>query len=162
MLEAQALPNAGDWERATELANTVFGIEASRLMNAQNVAGLAQALRGAAGEPHRGAAGALADSLRTRLDARGIRAADADRFRTASATLSLLSALCTAAEDDALVATLAGASVQTGAVAMGQSLTSARSVAAALAPDQWEVFERIDTLAEPVPGACPGDRNERG
>ena len=148
VLEAQALPDAGDWERATDLANAVFGIEASRLMNAQNVAGLAQALRGAAAEPHREAAGALADSLRTRLDARGIRAADADRFRTASATLSLLSAL-DRAEDDALVATLAGASVQTGAVAMGQSLTSARSVAAALAPDQWEVFEKIDTLAEP-------------
>ena len=93
VLEAQALPDAGDWERATELSNAVFGIEASRLMNAQNVAGLAQALRGAAGEPHREAAGALADSLRTRLDARGIHAANADRFRTASATLSLLSAL---------------------------------------------------------------------
>ena len=75
VLEAQALPDAGDWERATELANAVFGIEASRLMNAQNVAGLAQALRGAAAEPHREAAGALADSLRTRLDARGIRTA---------------------------------------------------------------------------------------
>ena len=148
VLEAQALPDAEDWERAVELANTVFGIEAPRLMSPRNVAGLAQALRGAAGEPHREAAGALADALRTRLGARGIRTADADRFRTASATRSLLSAL-DRAEDEALVATLAGAHVQTGAVAMGQSLASARAVATALAPDQWEVFERIGTLAEP-------------
>ena len=45
VLEAQALPDAQDWDRAVELANTVFGIEASPLMNAQNVAELAQSLR---------------------------------------------------------------------------------------------------------------------
>ena len=92
VLEAQALPDPDDWDRAVELANTVFGIEVSPLMNAQNVAELAQALRHATGE-HREAVGALADALKARLDARGIRTADTDRFRTADATLSLLSAL---------------------------------------------------------------------
>ena len=107
MLEAQALPDAQDWDRAVKLANTVLGIEASPLMNAQNVAELAQALRREAGE-HREAVGSLADSLKIRLDARGIRTANTDRFRTADATLSLLSAL-DRAEDDAIVQTLARA-----------------------------------------------------
>ena len=147
VLEAQALPDPKDWDRAVELANTVFGIKASPLMNAQNVAELAQALRHATGE-HRESAGALADSLKTRLDARGIPTADTDRFRTADAALSMLSAL-DHAEDDAVVQTLARANVQTSDVAMGQCLRSAREVAGALASNEWNVCDSADGLAAP-------------
>ena len=147
VLEAQALPDAQDWDRAVELANTVFGIEASPLMNAQNVAELAQSLRRGTGE-HREAVGALADSLKMRLDTRGIHTADTDRFRTADATLSLLSAL-DRAEDDAVVQTLARADVQTSDVAMGQCLRSAREVAGALASNEWNVCDSTGGLAEP-------------
>ena len=147
VLEAQALPDAQDWDRAVELANTVFGIEASPLMNAQNVAELAQALRRTTGE-HREAVGALADSLKMRLDARGIRTADTDRFRTADATLSLLSAL-DRAEDDAVIQALATANIQTSDVAMGQCLRSACEVAGALASNEWNVCDSTGGLAEP-------------
>ena len=148
VLETQALPDAREWERAVGLANEVFGIETSRLMNAQNVAGLAQALRGAADERPREAVSALTDSLKERMDARGIPPAAADRFRTASAANSLLAAL-DRTEDDALVATLAAADVQTSPAAMGQCLKSARGVAGALAAGEWQVFDRTDRLPAP-------------
>ena len=150
VLEAQALPDPKDWDRAVKLAKAVFGIEASPLMNARNVAELAQALRRAAGA-HREAVGALADALETRLDARGIRTADTDRFRTADATLSLLSALDRAedAEDDAVVEALAGANVQTSDIAMGQCLRSAREVAGALVSSEWNVCDSANELADP-------------
>ncbi len=147
VLEAQALPDPSDWERAATLAQAVFGIRASRLMNAQNVAELAEGLRHAAYE-HREAAGALAGSLRTRLEARAIPRAKSDRLRTADAVLSLLSALDRARED-ALVATLASAKAWTSEVAMGQSLASASAVTAALDSGEWEVFETLDGLTEP-------------
>ena len=117
-------------------------------MNAQNVARLAQDLRGAAGERPRETVSALTDSLKGRLDRRGIPPATADRFRTASATHSLLAAL-DRAEDDALVATLAAATVQTSPAAMGQCLKSAREVSGALAVVEWQVFDRTDRLPEP-------------
>ena len=40
VLIAQALPDTADWESAVKLARTLFGIEASGLMSAQNVAEL--------------------------------------------------------------------------------------------------------------------------
>ena len=147
VLVAQALPDANDWERAVNLTYTLFGIETSPLMNAQNVAELADTLRRATDE-HRAAAGALVDSLKGRLDARGISAKGTDRYRTAHATRSLLSALASV-ENDALVATLAKADVQTSDAAMAQCLKSAHDVAGAVAPDEWRVFDRTDKLAEP-------------
>ena len=148
VLEPQALPDAREWKRAVDLGKKVFGIETSQLMNAQNVARLAQALRGAAGEHPRESVSALTDSLKGRLDARGITPTTADRFRTASAAHSLLAAL-DRAEDDALVSTLAAADVQTSPAAMGQCLKSAHEVAGALAVGEWQVFDRTDQLPEP-------------
>lgn len=148
VLETQALPDSGEWERAVDLANTVFGVETSPLMNAQNVAALAQALRRVAGERHRDAVSTLTDSLKGRLDVRGIRPKTADRFRTASAMHSLLTALARA-EDDALVATLAAANAQTSPAAMGQCLKCAGEVAGALAAGEWQVFDRTHKLPEP-------------
>ena len=148
VLEAQALPDPSDWERAVKLANAVFGIQASPLMNAQNVAELAEGLRGAANE-HREAASALVRALRARLEARDIPASASDRLRTAEATHSLLSALDRAGEDE-LVGTLAEMNVKTGDdVAMGESLERAHLAAAALDSGEWEVFETLDGLAEP-------------
>ncbi len=147
VLEAQTLPDPSDWDRAVKLAHAVFGIQTSPLMNAQNVAELAERLRDAANE-HHDAAGTLVDVLRTRLKARAIPASDSDRLRTAEAVLSLLSAL-DHAPDDALVATLAAVKVHTSDVAMGQSLTSARSLAGALSPQSLQVFAKIDGLLEP-------------
>ena len=134
-------------------------------MNARNVAELAGGLRNAATE-HREAANALVDALRARLKARTISTADSDRFRTAKAALSLLTAL-DRAPDDALVATLAAAETHTSDVAMGQSLTSAHSLAGALSSDGLQVFEKIDGLPEPYrrrDGRTPyrGSRGGRG
>ena len=148
VLEAQALPEASDWERAVKLANAVFGIRASPLMTAQNVAELDAGLRHAADE-HRDAAGALVDGLRARLKACAIPASESDRLRTAEAAQSLLRAL-DRAPDDGLVGTLAGIKVQTGDdVAMGQILESAGLATAALDSGEWEVFETLDGLADP-------------
>ena len=147
VLEAQALPDPSDWDRAVKLANAVFGIQTSELMNAQNVAELAENLRHASNE-HREAANALVDALQARLKARDIPAANSDRFRTAEAARSLLSAL-DRAPDDALVATLAAARVHTSDVAMGQSVTSARSLAGVLSAQGFQIFEKIDGLTDP-------------
>ena len=147
VLVAQALPDADDWERAVNLASTLFGIKASPLMNPQNVAELTDALRHAT-DQHRDTVGALVDSLKGRMDARGISANGTNRYRTAHATRALLSALA-GAEDGALVATLAKADVQTSDAAMAQCVKSARDVAEAMAPDEWRVFDRTDKLAEP-------------
>ena len=146
-LRDQALPDPGDWQRAVRLAGAVFGIAASPLMNARNAGELAEALRKAVAG-HRADVDTLAASLRRRLQARGISAGDADRSRTADATLALLSAL-DRAEDDALVATLAAAEVPTSDVAMGESLKGARELADALAPDRWAIFEKLAGLPEP-------------
>ena len=147
VLEAQALPDPSDWDRAVKLANAVFGIQTSELMNAQNVAELAENLRHASNE-HRAAANALVDALQARLKARDIPEADSDRLRTAEAAQSLLSALGRA-PDDALVATFSEIELKTGDdVAMGQSLKSASLAVAALASSEWEVFETFESLAE--------------
>ena len=149
VLEAQALPDPSDWERAVRLANAVFGIQASPLMNAQNVAELAEGLRRAANE-HREAASALVEgSTRAAGGARHSYASASDRLRTAEATHSLLSALDRAGEDE-LVGALAEMNVKTGDdVAMGESLERARLATAALDSGEWEVFETLDGLAEP-------------
>ena len=147
VLVAQALPDAADWEGAVTLAQTLFGIEVSGLMNAHNVAELTDALR-CATEEHRDAAAKLVDSLTVRMDARGIAANGTNRYRTAHATRALLSALADA-KDDALVATLAKAEVQTSDAAMAQCLRSARGVAEALASGGWSVVDTTDKLGEP-------------
>ena len=53
------------------------------------------------------------------------------------------------APDDTLVATLATAEVRTSDVAMGQSVTSARSLTGALSPQGFQVFEKIGRLRDP-------------
>ena len=146
-LEAQALPAAGDYERAVQRAEAVFGVAASPLPNARNVNELAQAVRGAADE-HRARVDALAAALRRRLEARGIPADESDRMRSADATLALLSALDDM-EEDALVAALAEAEVPTSTVAMGAVLKDAQALASALAPQRWAVFDKLAVLAAP-------------
>ena len=147
VLVAQALPDAADWEGAVMLAQTLFGIEVSGLMNAHNVAELTDALRRATDE-HRDAADRLVDSLKGRMDARGIATNGTNRYRTAHATRTLLSALA-GAEDDALVATLAKAKVQTSDAAMAQCLRSASGVAEVLASGGWSVIDTTDKLGGP-------------
>ena len=147
-LREQALPDTGDWARAVRLARVMFGVTASPLPSAGNVAELTQALRRAARE-HRAASESLVSALDGRLRARGIRVEGADRPRTARATAALLSDL-DRASDDALIPTLARAGISTSEVAMGESLKAASALAEALVSDRrWAIFDTIEALPAP-------------
>ena len=143
-LQEQLLPAVHDYERAMRLAGDVFDVTGSPLLSAQSVNEMALGVRDTA-QVHRGHVDELAAVLRRRLESRAIELHYSDRMRTVNATLALLSAL-DGADDNALVAALAEAEVQTSTVAMGAVVSAARLLAEALAPNRWTVFDKLAVL----------------
>ncbi|MPZ89548.1 MAG: hypothetical protein GEU81_16095, partial [Nitriliruptorales bacterium] len=153
----QKLPSEQEWEVARDRAQAVFGLAASPLRSAANVAHLVAGMHEVAAthaEDCRRLVGAL-DAAATRI---GVDA-QADRLRTARAARDLVHGIRAADAADA-VRLLVRAEVPTTAEALGRSLHSAGLVATALAGTNWELIDSTRTLSGEwaVQGAGIGER----
>jgi hypothetical protein len=142
-LRTQALPTPANWASAVDRAAAVFGLVASPVLAASNVATLAAQLRGRAA-PAREPCHALVGALRDHAEALGLDE-DADRLRTAVAARNLIDGLGAPSDSD-VVAVLAGAVVPTTAQALGRSIATAAEVAGALDDTNWDLLTRAGTL----------------
>ena len=147
----QALPTADEWDAARPVAEVVFGVPASPLLNAANVARLVGEIRRVAKE-HESAARGLVEAL-LRATSELSTGTDTNRLRTATAVKDLAEAVADAGDVE-VVRSLAGLAVPTSTQAMGRSLKSAGTVSAAVNTTQWEVFGLVAGL--------PGVFGEKG
>ncbi|MGE3841404.1 MAG: phage resistance protein [Vicinamibacterales bacterium] len=140
-LQAQKLPPADVWRTARSVAQEVFGIASSELLNASNVSRLAADVRSKAQE-HRDAARTLAARLPDAMKGFEVNVAQARRLRTARAVEVLLERVMSA-EPESVLATVADSTLDTSAPAMGLSATRAAALVASLESTAWDIFEAV-------------------
>jgi hypothetical protein len=144
-LREQKLPGEAKWQLAVERAGSIFGAAVSPLRNAHNVSQLATAVKKKATDS-RNPCGAYVRRLRDRISRLKL-PLDADRLKTASATVELVDRLVNA-EPDTLVDVLAAAEVATSETAMGQCVAKAAELDGNLDAAGWDLFEALDRLAD--------------
>lgn len=140
----QDLPTKSEWEAAAPKLNAIFGVQASPVLNASN---LASAL-GKARETARqrvDSADALHKALIERVAAFG-GDTEGDRVQTARAVVELLDFLTANADDVAAVRHLAVFDTPTSPQALGRSMKSASEVRSVVVGTNWELFDLIDNL----------------
>ncbi|MGI6418249.1 MAG: DUF6079 family protein [Thermoguttaceae bacterium] len=142
----EQLPGEPAWEAAVDRAGKIFGVAASPLLKAGNVAALAAEVR------KRAAAASVAcheyfRRLRECLEAMGLDPAGADRAKTAGATLELVE-LAKSSDEAAVVEVLARARIATSQSAMGECLGKAAELGGTLEGTNWEIFETAGRLAD--------------
>src|SRR5690606_8247213 len=142
-VRTQRLPSEEDWAAARPHAQSVFGVDASPIRNAANVARLIDAVKEVA-RNHAEAARGLVKHLE---DAATIVGADpeADRLRTARYARDLLDRVLSADDIDA-VAVLAKVQAPTSSAALGRSIKSAHQVLGAAQRARWDVFATVAEL----------------
>ena len=145
-LREQSLPEPEDWDQATKLAGTIFGVAASPLRNASNVASLSAKVKQKADD----VSVACHDyqcKLGERLTAFGVEPAQAERHQTASATVALISTLGSG-PSDTVVSTLTGATLVTSDTAMGGCVGKGAELLGHLEGTNWEIFDAIAGLTD--------------
>ncbi|HEX7316680.1 MAG TPA: hypothetical protein VF297_22450 [Pyrinomonadaceae bacterium] len=142
-LREQSLPEQGDWDAAVKRAASIFGVAASPLMNAANVAKFAADVKAAATQA-KPACDELVDGLRKLLPTLS-GGAETTRYGTARAVKGLVDAASKAGSDD-VVRAVAGAEVFSSEAAMGTSLKKASEVSGALSQINWVLFEAVGKL----------------
>lgn len=147
-LRTEKLPDRETWEAAVERAGALFGITASKLLNAANKTKLAEELVGAA-QAHRQAAAELLKNLEPWIQNFAGGATGANRVTTARASQALVEAIHAAGAEGAIEA-LVAAKIETSEAAMGSSLKKAAEIAAALASTPTGAFEAL--------GKVPSDK----
>jgi hypothetical protein len=144
-LKEQSLPNAADWTAALTRSASLFGLTLGQTLNAANVGKLVDDVRRtAAGK--RDAIARLVSQLRDRSSRYAPDIAGA-RQQTAESAQALLAALAQATDAD-VVATLAGAALQTSDAAVGRSLAQAQPCADALGSGPWQLFDVMRNLSD--------------
>jgi hypothetical protein len=139
----QRPPSDADWSAAQERAQHIFGIPASPLPTAANVAALATALQDEA-RTYRDAVRRLPEVLPRATAFAGLDA-QVDRARTATAAAAIVDALLSNDDVDAVEA-FARADVPTTAAALGRSIKSAGSVITAIESANWELLQTATGL----------------
>ncbi|MEX2501743.1 MAG: hypothetical protein WD336_05155, partial [Trueperaceae bacterium] len=139
----QRPPSDEDWTAAQERAQHIFGIPASPLPTAANVAALATALQNEA-RTYRDAVGRLPQALPTATGFVGVDT-QVNRARTADAAATIVEALLSNDDVDAIEA-FARADVPTSAAAIGRSIKSAGQVATAIESANWELLRTATGL----------------
>jgi hypothetical protein len=148
-LREQELPDQAAWEAARKRAKAIFGVEVPPYRNAGNVAAMhAQVTRGV--EEHFDAAHELPGLLERHwadLGSTPEQLAASNRMKTARSAAALLTALARR-EPTPLAKTVAAASVETSAEAVGKSLATARAVIEAMKRVEWVVFQGLTRLED--------------
>jgi hypothetical protein len=142
-VRTQRLPSEEDWTAARPHAQSIFGVDASPIRNAANVARLIDAVKEVArnhSEAARGLVKHLEDAA-TAIDADH----EADRLRTARDARDLLERVLSADDIDA-VAVLAKVQAPTSSAALGRSIKSAHQVLGAVQRARWDVFATVAEL----------------
>ncbi len=144
-LREVARPAEAVWKIAVERAGAIFGISASPLPNAANVAKLVKEVEKTVVEG-RAACNTYASRLRERIGSFGA-PTDCARLKTALAGATLLEQL-TGANAKKMVESLANAQIATSASAMGTAIKHAAELAERLDAADWDLFEALGRLAD--------------
>lgn len=142
-LKEQTLPASSDWQTAVQRASSLFGLTLGQTLNAANVGRLVDDVRQAA-QTRKEAVGRLVAQLRDR-SAR-YAAGTGARQQSAESAQVLLVGIGQSGED--VVATLAGAALQTSEAAVGRTLGQAQSCADALSTANWQLFDVVRALQD--------------
>jgi hypothetical protein len=145
-LRQQQLPPEAAWVTAVERASRIFGAVSSPLLNASNLAKLADDIQARARQNIESCR-QLVTALTGHLSEFGHAKEKAPRYQTAEAALDLLEAVRDA-KPAAVIAALANLTPQTSEAAMGASLSSATDVVSALAATRWKLFESVRSLQD--------------
>jgi len=156
-LHTRELPPEPLWREAQRRGAEILGLTPRELLNAANLASFVAEARGCA-QTRREPVARYAERLEAALSRLGL-ADQGERARTLHATRALLLALADA-DDDALVAALAGAGIATSETAMAGCLTGAGDLATALAAVNWELFDILQDLPAPFHGEAAALRAE--
>jgi len=142
-VEEQPLPDEAAWQSARERSEKLFGVTASPLRSAANVARWCGAVR-AKLEELRPASRRLAEALARAADA--LELDGGERLRTARQAAALVEKLARG-RDEELAPALASAALE-NPVAVGRSLASAEAVAVALERTKWLILKTAFALAD--------------
>lgn len=145
-LREQQLPPETSWVTAVERAGRIFGIAVSPLLNASNLAKLADAIQVKA-KADIEACRQLVDDVANHLVDFAEEKDKAARYQTARAVLNLLESVYDA-KPATLIESLASLTPTTSEAAMGTSRASAEGVVKAMAATQWKLFESIRNLQD--------------
>jgi hypothetical protein len=145
-LREQQLPPETQWLTAVERAGRIFGAVSSPLLNANNLARLAQEFQSIVTK-YLDSCGTLTRTLQKCLNDFGVRPEDAPRYQTAGKVAEFLERARSAKPAD-VVKALADLQPQTSEAAMGSSMTSAEVVLAALKTTQWKLFDSIQLIED--------------
>jgi hypothetical protein len=148
-LQEQTLPDLKDWNEAVTRVADIFGHAISKLLNASNLATMAEKI-GESITEFKTDCDALPDKVQLVLKNLGISENDfskSDRVRTAKAVKSLL-ANCDGEEPTVLVGAIAHAKVETNSTSMGRSLRSAKLILECLGRTRWDLFSAIAQLQD--------------
>jgi hypothetical protein len=148
-LQEQTLPDLKDWNEAVTRVADIFGHAISKLLNASNLAAMAEKI-GESITEFKTDCEALPDKVQLVLKNLGVSEADfskCDRVRTAKAVKSLL-ANCDGEEPTALVGAIAHAKVETNSTSMGRSLKSAKAILECLGRTRWDLFSAVTQLQD--------------
>ncbi|MDN5853883.1 MAG: phage resistance protein, partial [Actinomycetia bacterium] len=147
-LRSQPMPEPAEWREAVQRAGALFGENIDpRVISPRSLARFARI--GTRTEQLRAPAADLVPVLETNLARLGVAPGSA-RLRTAELAVRILDALRTAESPAAMVAALAREPMDIPAVTVGRSLTSAAQVAQTLRDADWQVLDRLRTLADPT------------
>jgi len=158
-LREQPLPDEAAWQRIQQRAGDLFGIAASPLRNAGNVAALLERLDEVLDGDRVTACRAVVERLARACDDFGIPEERRGRLRTARELDGLLRAL-ERAERDRRLAILADAKLTASGAALGSSYQQAASMRRALEDTRWQVFEGLANLAGDRAAAAEGLRRQ--
>lgn len=156
VLRPVELVSEEEWQAACSRSGDLFGVEAPKLLDAQNLERLACEQVPAVIEPRRTACERLPGAIQAALSRLGVASGEivkADRYRTASAVERLVTA-CLDVEGGKSaerVRVLAAARIETSGAHMGRSLRSAEEVLGALQALEardWTLFEGLEGIAD--------------
>jgi hypothetical protein len=145
-LREQQLPSEAAWVTAVERASRIFGTASSPLLNAANLAKLADGIQVLARQSI-DACRQLVVDVSGHLGSFGQVKEKTPRYQTAEAVLDLLEAVRDAKPAE-VVETLASLTPRTSDAAMGTSFASAVDVVGALTTTQWKLFESIRLIGD--------------
>ena len=145
-LREQQLPPEASWVVAIERAGRILGAMSSPLLNASNLAKLADDIQGRV-KGGIDSCRRLRDDVASHLADFGEAKDKAARHQTAEAVVNLLEGIRDV-KPAAVIQCLAKLTPTTSEAAMGSSFGSATEVVGAIAATQWKLFESIRNLQD--------------
>lgn len=146
-LREVSLPSQGEWNTAIERAKSIFGVDTSPLLNANNVSTLCGKVRAKVEEWLQSAI-LLEDQLDKSAASFGVKARAFPRSKTASEGVELLRALKANGGELAFIKALANQALQTPPLALSHSLKMASAVTSAVGGVQSNLFKALQNLSD--------------